>query len=45
MAQQIRERLDAAPDESKTVYETLARFDTTYFGDTWSHLLTEATGP
>ncbi|WP_107083699.1 glycosyltransferase [Streptomyces viridochromogenes] len=45
LAQQIRERAEAAPDESKTVYETLARFDTTYFGDAWSRLLAQATGP
>ncbi|MDO0912955.1 glycosyltransferase [Streptomyces sp. DT2A-34] len=45
LAQQIRERAGAAPAESKTVYETLARFDTTYFRDAWSRLLLQATGP
>ncbi|MEV7392856.1 MULTISPECIES: glycosyltransferase [unclassified Streptomyces] len=45
LAQQIRERANASPEESKAVYETLARFDTTYFRDAWSRLLTEATGP
>lgn len=45
LVQQIRERADAAPDESKAVYETLARFDTTYFREAWSRLLAQATGP
>ena len=45
LAQQIRERVDTAPDESKAVYETLARFDATYFRDAWSRLLTPVTGP
>ncbi|KND28334.1 glycosyltransferase [Streptomyces stelliscabiei] len=45
LAQQIRDRADAAPAESKTVYETLARFDTTYFRDAWSRLLAQAAGP
>ncbi|MEU7576754.1 glycosyltransferase [Streptomyces sp. NPDC041068] len=45
LPQQIRDRADAPPGESKTVYETLARFDTTYFRDAWSRLLTEVAGP
>ncbi|WP_328337081.1 glycosyltransferase [Streptomyces violaceus] len=45
LAKQIRERARPAPDESKAVYETLARFDTAYFRDVWSRLLIEATGP
>ena len=45
LAEQIRERADPPPDESKTVYETLARFDKTYFRDAWSRLLAPATGP
>lgn len=45
LAQQIRDRANAAPAESKTVYETLARFDIAYFAEAWSRLLTQATGP
>ncbi|MFI6626474.1 glycosyltransferase [Streptomyces sp. NPDC050528] len=45
LAQQIRERAEPSPDEQKIVYETLARFDTTYFRDAWSRLLAQATGP
>ncbi|MEV5847789.1 glycosyltransferase [Streptomyces sp. NPDC051985] len=45
LAEQIRARAGAAPEESKTVYETLSRFDTAYFRDAWSRLLIQAAGP
>ncbi|MFE4018653.1 glycosyltransferase [Streptomyces sp. NPDC059101] len=40
LTQQIRERARVAPDESKAVYETLSRFNTTYFRNAWMPLLT-----
>ncbi|MFB8088411.1 glycosyltransferase [Streptomyces sp. NPDC055992] len=45
LPEQIRDRADAPPEESKLVFETLSGFDSAYFRDAWSRLLAEATGP
>ncbi|MFB6643146.1 glycosyltransferase family 4 protein [Streptomyces chartreusis] len=43
LAEQVRAHADAPPERTKAAYDALARFDTAYFADAWTTLLTQAT--